>query len=142
MQSSAGRCGFWAFQRSTTTARRPWCADGEIVAAAQEERFTRKKHDAALSAHAIALLPARGRASSSADLDYVVFYDKPFSSSSACSRPISPLRRAGLRSFPHGDAALDQGKALLKNDCSRASSRARRHWTSDVAARCCSPSTI
>ena len=35
--------------------------DGEIVAAAQEERFTRKKHDAGFPANAIALLPRRGR---------------------------------------------------------------------------------
>ena len=35
--------------------------DGEIVAAAQEERFTRKKHDAGFPAHAVALLPARSR---------------------------------------------------------------------------------
>ena len=37
--------------------------DGEIVAAAQEERFTRKKHDAAFPTHAIELLPDRSRAS-------------------------------------------------------------------------------
>ena len=34
--------------------------DGRIVAAAQEERFTRIKHDPAFPAQAIALLPARG----------------------------------------------------------------------------------
>ena len=50
--------------------------DGAIVAAAQEERFTRKKHDAAFPANAIrycldeAGLDMRG-------VDYVVFYDKP-----------------------------------------------------------------
>ena len=51
--------------------------DGEIVAAAQEERFTRKKHDAALPAHAVAYCLARGGHQPSSDLDYVVFYDKP-----------------------------------------------------------------
>jgi carbamoyltransferase len=51
--------------------------DGEIIAAAQEERFTRKKHDSTFPVHAIdyCLLEARISAS---DLDYVVFYDKPF----------------------------------------------------------------
>jgi carbamoyltransferase len=50
--------------------------DGEIVAAAQEERFTRKKGDAAFPAHAIEYcLKAAGIAV--ADLDYVGFYDKP-----------------------------------------------------------------
>jgi carbamoyltransferase len=51
--------------------------DGEIIAAAQEERFTRKKHDAAFPTQAIEYcLNAGGIAA--ADLDHVVFYDKPF----------------------------------------------------------------
>jgi carbamoyltransferase len=51
--------------------------DGEIIAAAQEERFTRKKHDPRFPRNAIkycleeAKMPVK-------DLDYVVFYDKPF----------------------------------------------------------------
>ncbi|MCW5890257.1 MAG: carbamoyltransferase [bacterium] len=50
--------------------------DGEIVAAAQEERFTRKKHDAGFPTHAVAYcLREAGIAAS--DLDYVGFYDKP-----------------------------------------------------------------
>lgn len=51
--------------------------DGEIIAAAQEERFTRKKHDAAFPAHAIeyCLSEANVRAE---EIDFVVFYDKPF----------------------------------------------------------------
>lgn len=51
--------------------------DGEIVAAAQEERFTRKKHDAAFPVHAIQYCLQEARIGA-ADLDYVVFYDKPF----------------------------------------------------------------
>lgn len=50
--------------------------DGEIVAAAQEERFTRRKHDAAFPARAIAYCLGEARATL-ADVDYVVFYDKP-----------------------------------------------------------------
>jgi len=51
--------------------------DGRIVAAAQEERFTRKKHDAGFPRHAIeyCLQACRG---SLAEVDHVVFYDKPF----------------------------------------------------------------
>ncbi|HNR29911.1 MAG TPA: carbamoyltransferase N-terminal domain-containing protein, partial [Candidatus Hydrogenedentes bacterium] len=50
--------------------------DGDIVAAAQEERFSRVKHDLAFPKDAIAYcLRAAGLAV--ADLDYVVFYDKP-----------------------------------------------------------------
>ncbi len=51
--------------------------DGEIVAAAQEERFTRKKHDAGFPTHAIqyCLKEAEIKAT---DIDNVVFYEKPF----------------------------------------------------------------
>lgn len=51
--------------------------DGEIVAAAQEERFTRRKHDARFPANAIAYCLEAGGISL-ADVDNVVFYDKPF----------------------------------------------------------------
>ena len=51
--------------------------DGEIVAAAQEERFTRKKHDAGFPTHAIQYcLTEAGIAAK--DIDNVVFYEKPF----------------------------------------------------------------
>jgi carbamoyltransferase len=52
-------------------------ADGRIVAAAQEERFTRKKQDARFPAHAIAYCLQEGQCTIS-DVDYVVFYEKPF----------------------------------------------------------------
>src|SRR5215510_15698818 len=51
--------------------------DGRIVAAAQEERFTRKKHDARFPAHAVAYCLEEGGISLD-DVDYVVFYEKPF----------------------------------------------------------------
>ncbi len=51
--------------------------DGEIVAAAQEERFTRKKHDAGYPYHAVEyVLEEAGLRFS--DVDHVAFYDKPF----------------------------------------------------------------
>lgn len=51
--------------------------DGEIVAAAQEERFTRKKHDSGYPTNAIEYcLEACGI--TLGDVDYVTFYDKPF----------------------------------------------------------------
>jgi carbamoyltransferase len=50
--------------------------DGEIVAAAQEERFTRKKHDARFPEHAIDYCLAAGDLDAS-QLDCVAFYDKP-----------------------------------------------------------------
>src|SRR5690606_1651764 len=52
--------------------------DGRIVAALQEERFTREKHDDSFPQKAIEA--ALHLASCTvADLDYVVFYEKPFS---------------------------------------------------------------
>ena len=51
--------------------------DGRIVAAAQEERFTRKKHDPAFPHNAIAACLAQAGINAR-DIDNVVFYDKPF----------------------------------------------------------------
>ena len=51
--------------------------DGKLAAAAQEERFTRKKHDHSFPKHAIAYC-LKEKGLSAGDLDYVVFYDKPF----------------------------------------------------------------
>ena len=52
-------------------------ADGHLVGAAQEERFTRKKHDSGFPQHAVQYcLDEAGI--KLADVDYVAFYDKPF----------------------------------------------------------------
>ena len=51
--------------------------NGEIVAAAQEERFTRKKHDAGFPHHAIQYCLKEAGISAS-QIDNVVFYEKPF----------------------------------------------------------------
>jgi carbamoyltransferase len=50
--------------------------DGEVVAAAQEERFSRVKHDKAFPAQAVAYC-LREAGITAADLDYVGFYEKP-----------------------------------------------------------------
>ena len=51
--------------------------DGKLVGAAQEERFTRKKHDAGFPQNAVEYcLDEAGI--KLADVDYVAFYDKPF----------------------------------------------------------------
>ena len=51
--------------------------DGSLVAAAEEERFTRKKHDYSFPDNAIDFC-LRQAGITSADLEYVVFYEKPF----------------------------------------------------------------
>ena len=50
--------------------------DGEIIAAAQEERFSRRKHDSRLPRHATDYCLAEAQISEK-EIDYVVFYDKP-----------------------------------------------------------------
>ena len=51
--------------------------DGDIVAAAQEERFTRKKHDFSFPLNAIDYCLEAGKIKSES-LDFIAFYDKPF----------------------------------------------------------------
>jgi carbamoyltransferase len=51
--------------------------DGEIIAAVQEERFTRKKHDFKFPEHAIKYCLSEASISPN-EIDFVVFYDKPF----------------------------------------------------------------
>jgi carbamoyltransferase len=51
--------------------------DGEIIAAAQEERFTRKKHDANYPKNAINFV-LKEAALKLSEVDHVVFYEKPF----------------------------------------------------------------
>ena len=53
------------------------CVDGTIVAAAEEERFSRKKHDSGFPKQAIDFCLRFANVKIS-DLDYVVFYEKPF----------------------------------------------------------------
>ena len=50
--------------------------DGKIISAAQEERFTRKKHDASFPEHAIQYCLDNSKLKLS-EVDYIVFYDKP-----------------------------------------------------------------
>jgi carbamoyltransferase len=51
--------------------------DGRIVAAAQEERFTRKKHDSSFPRHALQYCLSEAECALE-EVDFVVFYDKPF----------------------------------------------------------------
>src|SRR5437016_6601453 len=72
--------------------------DGRIVAAAQEERFTRKKHDPSFPMHAIGYcLEATGARLS--DIDHVVFYDKPFLKFERLLETYIAMAPAGFRSF-------------------------------------------
>jgi carbamoyltransferase len=73
-------------------------ADGNIIAAAQEERFSRKKHDPGFPRAAVEYcLKEAGCAL--ADLDAVVFYDKPFLKFERLLQTYVAFAPRGLRSF-------------------------------------------
>ncbi len=72
--------------------------DGEVVAAAQEERFTRKKHDAAFPEHAIAYCLRRGDVGAEG-VDAVVYYDKPITTFVRLLKTYFRVGPKGIRSF-------------------------------------------
>ena len=72
--------------------------DGEIIAAAQEERFTRKKHDSRFPANAVNYCLAEA-AISLRDVDRVVFYDKPLVKFERLLETYLSYAPNGLRSF-------------------------------------------
>lgn len=72
--------------------------DGEIIAAAQEERFTRKKQDMAFPAKAIEYCLEHAGIKGS-DLDYVAFYDKPFIKFERILMTYMAYAPVGIRSF-------------------------------------------
>jgi carbamoyltransferase len=72
--------------------------DGRIIAAAQEERFTRRRHDAGYPANAINYCLAEGGVSLS-DIDHVVFYEKPFLKFERLIETYVAFAPRGFRSF-------------------------------------------
>src|SRR5438128_2184114 len=103
MQTSVGRrrcfltaiLGISAFYHDSAAAL---VVDGRIVAAAQEERFTRKKHDPGFPTRAVQYcLQEAGL--NAADLDYIAFYDKPLTKFERLLETYLAFAPAGLRSF-------------------------------------------
>jgi carbamoyltransferase len=72
--------------------------EGRIVAAAQEERFTRKKHDPSFPHNAIAYCLKEAKVKLD-ELDHVVFYDKPFLKFERLMETYIALAPRGFRSF-------------------------------------------
>ena len=72
--------------------------DGVIVAAAQEERFTRKKHDPGFPARAVEYC-LREAGKTPADIDYVVFYEKPMRKFERLLETYLAFAPAGFKSF-------------------------------------------
>lgn len=93
--------------------------DGQIAAAAQEERFTRKKHDSAFPTHAVAYcLKAAGL--SVADLDWVGFYDKPLLKFERLLESYIAFAPQGFRSFSMAMPIWLREKLFLPRVMSRA----------------------
>jgi len=88
--------------------------DGEIVAAAQEERFTRKKHDARFPHNAVQYCLAEGGISG-ADLDHVAFYDKPFLKFERLLETYLAFAPRGFRSFRIAIPVWLREKLFLKD---------------------------
>jgi carbamoyltransferase len=87
--------------------------DGEIVAAAQEERFTRKKHDPSFPAHAVSFCLEYGRIGVN-DLEAVVFYDKPLLKFERLLETYYAYAPRGLKSFLSAIPVWIKEKVFLK----------------------------
>src|ERR1700754_1610874 len=72
--------------------------DGRIVAAAQEERFTRKKHDARFPKNALAYCLRAAKVELN-QVDFVAFYDKPFLKFERLLETYLAFAPAGFHSF-------------------------------------------
>jgi carbamoyltransferase len=88
--------------------------DGRIVAAAQEERFSRRKHDAAFPHSAIAYCLAEAGVTAD-ELDHVVFYDKPFLKFERLLETYIALAPRGFASFKMSIPLWLREKLFQKN---------------------------
>jgi carbamoyltransferase len=87
---------------------------GELVAAAQEERFTRKKHDAGFPAQAVRYcLEQAGRRLQ--DIDFIVFYDKPLVKFDRLLETYLAFAPQGFRSFVAAMPLWLKDKLFLKS---------------------------
>ncbi len=87
--------------------------DGVVLAAAQEERFTRKKHDASFPEQAVRYCLQAAEVSLK-ELHSVVFYDKPFLKFERLLETYLAFAPVGLRSFLHAMPVWLQDKLFLK----------------------------
>ncbi|MFL5065161.1 MAG: carbamoyltransferase [Xanthobacteraceae bacterium] len=88
--------------------------DGEVVAAAQEERFSRKRHDSDFPAHAVDYCLAAGGITVR-DLDHIVFYDKPFLKFERLLETYLAFAPRGFRSFAKAIPVWSREKLFQKD---------------------------
>ena len=87
--------------------------DGRIVAAAQEERFTRKKHDPNYPRNAVGYCLREGGLSP-ADIDFVAYFEKPFVKFERLIETYLAFAPRGFRSFRHAIPLWVKEKLFLK----------------------------
>lgn len=92
--------------------------DGDIIAAAQEERFSRKKHDARFPCHAIKYCLQESQ-SELTDIDKIVFYDKPLIKFERLLETYLSYAPSGFRSFLAAMPIWLKEKLFLKNTLKR-----------------------
>ncbi len=92
--------------------------DGEIVAAAQEERFTRKKNDFSFPARAVDYCLRQGGIRPD-DLEVVAFYDKPLVKFERILKSYLAEAPSGLRSFLKAVPLWMKQKLWIKDDIAR-----------------------
>jgi carbamoyltransferase len=88
--------------------------DGHIVAAAQEERFTRKKHDSRFPVHAVRYCLTEGNIELG-DVDHIVFYDKPFLKFERLLETYLTFAPRGIKSFAMAIPLWLREKLFLKD---------------------------
>src|SRR5262245_29558207 len=88
--------------------------DGDIIAAAQEERFTRKKHDSGFPMQAVSYCLREGRISLR-DVRYVVFYDKPLIKFERILETYLSFAPRGVQSFLVSMPVWMKEKLLLRD---------------------------
>jgi len=88
--------------------------DGRIIAAAQEERFTRKKHDPRFPVNAVRYCLSEGGVDLS-EVEYVVFYDKPFLKFERLLETYLTFAPRGIKSFSMAIPIWLREKLFLKD---------------------------
>jgi len=86
--------------------------DGEIIAAAQEERFTRKKHDQQFPIHAVNYCLDECSIQAE-ELDVVVFYEKPLLKFERLLETYIAYAPPGLQAVFNGDSLMADRKTAL-----------------------------
>ena len=89
--------------------------NGEIIAAAQEERFTRKKHDASFPSNALSFCLKQAGLSSLDEVSYITFYEKPFLKFERLIETYLAFAPKGLKSFSKAMPIWITEKLFQKN---------------------------